>query len=214
MFGGGTRPDPAYAPARPPDPPVLTQPDGSIYEAGYELRLFEDYRAHKVGDILTVMLVETTDASKSASTKASKSTSMDIQNPTLFGQQAGLANPVNLGITKLGNLAFNSDTSHDFSGSGSSTQSNSLQGTIAVVVSEVLANGNLIVQGEKIIALNQGDEFVRLSGIVRPRDISANNTILSTQVANAHISYGGKGTINSANILGWLAKFFLTFWPL
>jgi flagellar L-ring protein FlgH len=204
---GGTRPDPDYAAVRPAEPVSSTLPDGTIYRAGFGLRLFEDNRAREVGDILIVILMESTDAQKSASTDASKQSNLAVSNPTLFGT------PVNLGNSGISNLQFGADSTQDFKGSGSSSQSNSLNGSIGVVVSEVLSNGNLVVRGEKIIALNQGDEHVRLSGIVRAQDISPDNTVLSTQVANANISYGGKGTVNAANVLGFLSKFFFLFLP-
>jgi flagellar L-ring protein precursor FlgH len=99
-------------------------------------------------------------------------------------------------------------SSSEFAGNGSSNQSNSLTGAIAVQVARVLPNGNLIVQGEKWLALNKGEEFIQLRGIVRPQDISATNTIPSTLVADARISYGGTGVISRANSPGWFSKFF------
>lgn len=201
-----TRPDPAYQPVEPQRlerPPVQ---NGSLYSAA-SVSLFDDLRAARAGDILTVILTESTDASKSASTVTAKQNDVEIGNPTLFGT------PLDLGGEKVSNLGMNLNSSQEFSGNGASTQSNSLQGRISVVVAEVLPNGNLVIRGEKILGLNQGDEFVRVSGIVRPVDVRPDNSVLSTQIANARIEYGGNGPVSSASIVGWLAKFFLTFSP-
>ena len=103
-------------------------------------------------------------------------------------------------------MLFRSDS--EFEGSGSSNQSNSLTGAIAVQVSRVLPNGNLMIQGEKWLALNKGEEFIQLRGIVRPEDVSSQNTIPSTMVADARISYGGTGMIDQANSPGWISRFF------
>ena len=102
-----------------------------------------------------------------------------------------------------------------FDGEGDSAQSNTLDGDITVSVVGVLPNGNLVVQGEKWITINQGDEYIRLQGIVRPVDISTDNTVLSTKVGNAQIAYGGTGVLADTNRQGWLTRFFSTvIWPL
>jgi flagellar L-ring protein precursor FlgH len=200
-----TRPDPDYAAAMPEPIPQMAEPNGSIYQDGHDVRLFEDIRAHRVGDILTIMLTESTDAQKSATTNASKENNVSVTNPTLFGK------PFDRGDK---NLEIGAQSTQEFAGGGSSAQSNRLEGQIAVTVTEVFPNGNLRVRGEKIIALNQGDESVRVSGIVRSRDISPQNSVLSTQIADARISYGGRGTVSNSNMLGWLSKFFMVLLPL
>jgi flagellar L-ring protein precursor FlgH len=114
----------------------------------------------------------------------------------------------------LDDLGLSTDSSSEFEGEGKSNQSNHLIGSIAVTASQVLPNGNLLVQGEKWIQINQGGEFVRLKGIVRPYDVSSRNTVLSTHVADAKISYGGRGTLDEANVTGWMARFFMSpLWP-
>lgn len=199
-----TKPDPNFTTAY----PVVTKPipnsNGSIYQDGYNMTLFEDSKARHIGDIILVTLVESTNASKSASTSTSKESSMELGAPTLFGG----------GVTHNGVpiLSGALDATKSFDGAGDSKQSNSLSGTIAVTVSEVLPNGYLVVRGEKVISLNQGNEYVRFSGIIRPQDISARNTVFSTQVANAQIVYGGEGVIASANSMGWLERFFQSSW--
>jgi len=201
-----TRPgEPEFAPVRPAMQQPAVQHNGSIYMSSVPRPLFEDIKARQVGDLLTVILDEQTDASKSASTGITKDNTTDITAPTILGQTPKLnGNPLSTGL----------ESSTDFSGEADSTQSNKLQGSITVTVSEVLPNGNLRIQGEKWIAINQGDEYVRLRGIVRPSDIGPSNTVLSTRVADAKITYRGKGAVADSNAAGWLARFFLSpIWP-
>ncbi len=181
-------------------PPPTPRTDGAIYQAGQNLELFADLKARRVGDVLTIRLTESTAASKSAATKTAKTTAVNNTGPTLFGKT-----PTAGGIP-LFTTALNGASSFD--GEGSSTQGNSLAGSITVTVLEVQANGNLVVQGEKTVKLNQGDEFVRLSGVVRRADIATDNTVTSDKIADAHISYSGKGVIDSSQRMGWLARFF------
>lgn len=197
---------PDFMPVAPvlPVPPEYNR--GGIFQAGQGAALFEDNKARRIGDILTVLLTERTEASKSANTSTSKSNSIDLANPTVFGRV-----PTRGGIPLFNASA---EANRSFGGEGISTQSNELDGSIAVVVAEVLANGNLVVQGEKWLSLNQGDEFIRLRGIVRPVDIRANNTIPSTEVANIQIAYGGRGAVADSNSPGWLSRFFNSpVWP-
>ncbi len=191
-----------------PLPPSRTD-NGSIYQAGYSAALFEDVRAHTVGDILTVVLTEETKASKTASTSVSKENTTDVQNPTLFGKALSLGSITD---KKLPSLEQQLSSSKDFSGSGKSDQSNKLSGSIQVIVIEELPNRYLRIAGEKTLTINQGDERVRLTGIVRPQDIRVDNSIPSTRVANAMITYSGSGMVADANDMGWLARFFNSKW--
>ncbi|MBL4782135.1 MAG: flagellar basal body L-ring protein FlgH [Porticoccaceae bacterium] len=177
------------------------QNTGSLYQAGYDMVLFEDQRASRVGDIIQVLLVEQMDAAKTTKTEIDKDSKSSLSAPTLFGE---LLDDLGLGI----------DSSSEFEGEGKSNQSNHLSGSIAVTVAHVLPNGNLMVQGEKWIQINQGGEYIRIKGIVRPSDVSSNNTVLSTHVADARISYGGKGSLDEANVTGWVVRFFMSpLWP-
>jgi len=110
-------------------------------------------------------------------------------------------------------LANSVDTTQKFDGSGDSTQSNSLTGNVTVTVVEVLANGNLVVRGEKTLRINQGDEYLRVSGVVRPADVSSDNSVISTQLADARIAYSGSGFVADSNSMGWLARFVNSWWP-
>lgn len=179
--------------------------NGSLYmETGGSL--FDDIRANRRGDILVVSLVERTDAVKSSSTNVSRSSSVDVGNPVLGGETREIGRGSNLG--------FNLDSDSTFAGGSDSDQSNSLTGTIAVTVTEVLPGGNLLVEGEKWLSLNRGREFIRLRGIVRPVDIDPSNTVPSTRIANAEITYSGTGAGADANSQGWLSRFFIgKIWP-
>lgn len=192
------RPDPAFATVLPPETSVdnPVQRNGAIYQTGQVDNMFVDSRPYRVGDILTVVLQESTNASKSAATTTGKS------------QTASLATPSVLGLNGLSRLSGSLSGDRSFKGDGTSSQKNSLTGQISVTVARVLSNGSLVIQGEKYLGINQGSEYVKLSGIVRPQDITPNNTVISTRIANAHIAVGGTGALNDANNMGWLARFF------
>jgi len=220
LLGGcasnGLQPDPAYAPTRPLAAPPPESRNGAIYQAGYAVSLFEDQRAQRVGDLLTVQLVENTIASKEAKTNTKRDSSTSVSSPTLLGStpQFNVPGILPLASNRDNTLAAEIDSNSDFKGSGDSSQKNSLIGSITVTVAEVLPNGYLMIRGEKLIALNQGDEYVRISGIVRPADIRPDNSVISTKVGSAQISYGGKGQVADANAAGWLARFFISaLWP-
>ncbi|MFN2329786.1 MAG: flagellar basal body L-ring protein FlgH, partial [Chromatocurvus sp.] len=164
----------------PPEPPVpeTDQANGSIYQAATGISLFGDVKARRVGDTLIIQLAERTNASTSASTSTSKNSSANIDNPTLFGEQFTRGEGIPLFQTELG-------ASRDFDGEGDSAQSNNVEGNISVTVYRRLPNGNLIVRGEKWITVNQGREFLRVAGIVRPADIGADNSVPSFKLADA-----------------------------
>ncbi len=206
------RRDPAYAATRPVVPPPPPSGNGAIYQAGYEHSWFEDMRARRVGDMLTVKLVEKTDASKSATTSAKKTNATSITNPTLLGSTPQFNTPglLPLASNRNNNLGFALQSSNDFSGEGDSTQKNQLIGDITVTVAEVLPNGYLLVRGEKRIGINQGNEYIKVSGLVRPADIDATNTVLSTRLADPTLVYVGDGAVAESNAMGWFARFFIS----
>jgi flagellar L-ring protein precursor FlgH len=199
-----SREEVSYAPTLPNEAYAETAPaDGAIYHASQNMELFPDPRAHRAGDILTIVLVENTQASKKASTKTSKTSSAELAAPTVAG----------VGATLNGKpFSFGLGGERGFAGDGESTQSNRLSGDITVTVAQRLANGNLVVRGEKLLTINQGQEVVRVSGIVRPQDITTDNTVPSTRVANANIAYTGRGSLADANEQGWLSRFFNSKW--
>ena len=195
------QPDPQYAPVDLNAIKFKPLENGSIFQSGRSVRLFEDNKAFRIGDVLSVTLMEATNASKSAETNTDKDDEIDISASAIFGST---------GPTINGNLALTNqiETERAFSGGGDSAQSNSLRGEIAVTVVDVLPSGNLLVRGEKIIGLNQGSEFIRISGIVRPQDVSTDNIVVSSKIANSRIYYGGGGVIAESNTRGWLSRFF------
>lgn len=190
----------ATAPAEQTSPPPS---DGSIYHDMQNMELFNDARAHRIGDILTINLVEAMQASKKSETTTSKTDKVNVGAPQILGQSLRVAG-------QSANSTLNSANSFD--GAGSSTQSNQLSGQLTVTVAQRLANGNLLVRGEKWLTINQGQELIRISGIVRAQDIGQDNSVDSTRVADARITYTGRGTLNEANTQGWLAKFFNSKW--
>ncbi|MDP2783728.1 MAG: flagellar basal body L-ring protein FlgH [Sulfurimicrobium sp.] len=186
--------------------PVADAPggNGSIYQAGYTNRsLFEDRRARNVGDTLIIAINEKISASKKSSSKADRKGSSGMDVP-LLGTLSG-ANILKTPIS--------GSSESTFEGKGDSSANNAFTGTIAVTVIEVLPNGNLLVSGEKQMNINQGGEFVRFSGVVNPMNVSAANSVSSTQVADARMEYKGTGYIDEAQTMGWLSRFFLSVLP-
>jgi flagellar L-ring protein precursor FlgH len=173
---------------------------GAIYAQGTEVSLWENVTARNVGDTLTIRLEESTNAEKSVSTNTSKNSEAALTGPTIFGR------PVTVNGTPVLEGSLGNESS--FAGNGASKQSNALDGAISVTVAKRFANGNLLVRGQKWIAINSGKEFVRVQGIVRPADISPDNSVVSWKVADAYISYGGQGTVANASKPGWLYRFF------
>lgn len=198
--------DPEYAPVPPVVPQRQVQQTGAIYQAGFEHSWFENVRARRVGDILTVSLVEDTEAIHSNAGSVSRSNQVDIANPTLFGNSLNLKVPGT--DSSRFNGAFNLGSSSEFDGSGENTQNNEFTGSISVMVTEVLTNGYLRVRGEKRIQMTGGNEYIRVAGIIRPEDISTDNTVASTKIADATLTYVGDGQATSASTMGWLARFF------
>ncbi len=179
---------------------------GGIFQAANASNLFEDYKARRVGDVLNVILDERTNARKSSNASSSKESGVSLANPTIAGRPTTYN-----GIPLFG---ASIEGSRSFEGGSDAEQSNLLEGSVTVTVREVLPNGNLVVAGEKWVRINQGEEYVRLRGIVRPVDIRADNSVLSTKVANAQVAYGGTGTLSHSSSPGWATRFFNSpLWP-
>jgi flagellar L-ring protein precursor FlgH len=198
--------DPFYAPILPEIPRQKVTEDGSIFQSDMANNLFSDVKARRVGDIISVNLQENTRATKSAGTSTSKETDVQV-NPIV-----GLgANSINIGSEAI---QLGMGTTNEFEGDASTNQSNNLVGNISVTVVQVLANQNLLVRGEKWLTLNNGDEYIRLTGVVRPADVSPTNEIESTKIANARIQYSGTGSFATSQQEGWLSGFFSSeYWP-
>ncbi|WP_417659379.1 flagellar basal body L-ring protein FlgH [Pseudidiomarina sp.] len=195
-----------------PPPPVVVEPytaidipeyqqaeaNGAIFQAhhGY-IPLFEDQRPRRAGDIITIVLEEQVSATKNSSSQSSRASNMGLD---LEGLPDALED--------LAEYGFTVGSANDFSGTGGSSASNQFSGIVTVQVVQVLPNGNLRVRGEKQVAINQGTEYIRFSGVVNPRSINGQNSVMSTAVAEARLEYIGDGYINDAQKQGWLQRFF------
>ena len=185
------------------DPPALPEPvvteaeredNGAIYQASQGTRMFENRTALRPGDIITIQLDEQTGASKNASTSINRGSNVNMGAPELFGREATVGgNPLSAGV----------DSDSGFDGSGNVDQGNELTGTLTAVVVDVHPSGNLVVQGRKKLTINHGDEYITLTGLVRPDDVAPDNTVSSERVANAQIAYTGTGTLAESNRMGW-----------
>ena len=204
LFAGCAQMQPPRPPAADDTPLPLPAPQarkgssGGVFLTEMPWSLTSDARAFRPGDVLTVVLQETTQATKRADTRFGKESSVEVTPAVVAGK------------TYKTDIALGA--SRDFNGSASSTQQNALQGSITLVVHEVLPNGLLRVQGEKSLYLNQGEEFVRVSGYVRAGDIDTDNRVSSQRIANARIAYAGSGALADANSAGWLTRFFASPW--
>ena len=178
---------------------------GSLFSAEVGVNLYDDRRAYRAGDIITVTLNERTVSSKSAETKIDKDGKVDFGEDSILGKLVDI---------KGHSLLTNVEQTRSFDGSGETDQQNRLQGSIAVTIADVMPNGLLVIRGEKWMTLTNGQEFIRISGLIRPDDVASNNTISSTKVADARISYSGTGDLAAANKQGWASRFFnSSVWP-
>lgn len=192
--------DPAWAPIHPKQQPEhYAAETGSLFSASRSTSLYDDSKPRGVGDIITVTLNESTKAAKSSDADLSKNNDASMDPLEVGGQQLTVGDY---------NFSYNLSNDNSFSGSAAANQSNSISGSITVEVVEVLANGNLVIRGEKWLTLNTGDEYIRLSGTIRPDDISYDNTIASNRISNARIQYSGTGTQQDMQEPGFLARFF------
>lgn len=178
---------------------------GSLFSAEVGVNLYDDRRAYRAGDIITVTLNERTVSSKSAETKIDKDGTVEFGEDSILGRLVDI---------KGNSLLTNVDQTRSFDGSGETDQQNRLQGSIAVTIADVMPNGLLVIRGEKWMTLTNGQEFIRISGLIRPDDVASNNTVSSTKVADARISYSGTGDLAAANKQGWASRFFnSSVWP-
>lgn len=176
---------------------------GAIYQPGYGRPLFEDRRARHIGDTITINLVERNNAQKNANASAGRESSLT----------GGITASSKLPLGGLAGLNAEAGVTSDFTGTGAAAANNVFNGTITVTVIDVYPNGNLLVSGEKMVAINQGNEFIRFSGVINPNMVTAANTVQSTQVADARIEYRGSGFIDESNTMGWLQRFFVAILP-
>lgn len=206
IIGGKKKPPEDFTAARAPIAPPPLPANGAIFQpgAGYAA-LYEGARARRVGDPLTIVLVEKTAGSKSADSKldSSGSAGLSLTPPTTGA----------LSLFKSTSGSASASGTRGFTGTGTADQANSLTGEVSVTVAEVYPNGTMLVQGQKRVTLNRGDEYVQIKGLVRTADIDADNRVLSTRVADAKIAYTGKGDVARASRQGWLGRFFSVVSP-
>jgi flagellar L-ring protein precursor FlgH len=184
-----------FEPTVPATAPAPRPADGSIFSGSGYAPLYTGARARAVGDALTILLVETTTTSKSVASQSQKTGGISITPP------------------KTGPLAYDADalnasTNSTFKGQGNASQTSSLGGSLSVTIAEVRPNGTALIRGEKRMLLSQGNEWIQVSGIVRLVDIDENNTLPSSRVADARITYSGRGALQRASKQGWLGQFF------
>ena len=177
--------------------------NGAIFQAGYSRPLFEDRRARFVGDTITIKITESTTASAKSNNKLDKSNT----------SKAGISALTGLPGQSLLGLNMNASSSNAFSGKGEAANNNIFTGSITATVIDVMPNGNLLVSGEKQLAIGHEQEYVRISGVVNPSFVDFSNSIDSSKVADARIEYKSAGQISEGQIMGWLARFFLNVLP-
>jgi flagellar L-ring protein precursor FlgH len=206
--------DPSFAPVV---APTIVKPKpitGSLFVPGYGVSLFGNTNAHRVGDIITVVLDERTVSSKSSTVGVDKDSSLSLLENgagTLLGKDLTKKIPL------IGDISLPTSANHSrqFEGDASADQSNRLQGNISVTITDVMPNGNLVIRGEKWLKLNTGDEYIRISGMLRSLDVGLDNMVSSTKLANARIAYSGTGELADSQRQGWLGRFFNgPYWPL
>ena len=206
------------------NPPVETFPEpalraeGSLFDSDSpHLNLFADTKAHRVGDIVTINIVENSRASKNAATTAGRSNTIQARTNALMGYE----NPTNVPLIGgiFDSLNYNPNAGVDvsynaaFSGSGTTSRNENMNARLSARVIQVLPNGNLVIRGSQEILVNNERQYITVQGVVRPNDITADNTVLSTYIADARIDYSGQGDISRKQREGWLSRFFDTVWP-
>lgn len=177
--------------------------NGSIYQAASSRPLFEDRRARYVGDTITVKITESTTASTKSNNKLDKSN-------TATASISGLSGLPGKGLV---GLDLDAKSANAFSGKGEAANNNIFTGNMTVTVIDVMPNGNLLVSGEKQVAIGHEQEFVRISGVINPSFVDAFNTVESSKIADARFEYKSAGQISDGQVMGWLARFFLSVMP-
>ena len=191
-----------------PQPKPADYSNGSIWQSS-SVNLTDDLKARRRGDIITIIISETASASKEAKTGTSRDSSVGAGIPNFIGLEKGI---LKSNFSDLANIIkANANTS--FKGSGSTTRQENLNATIAARVVDVQPNGNLIIEGRRNIKVNEEDQIIVLEGTVRSRDISPDNTVNSIYVADARISYSGRGIISDNQSPGWLMNILNKIWP-
>ena len=197
---------PDFAPVQPVSADRTRVATGGIYNSRVSESWFGRGRNYQVGDVITVLLSESTQAKRSQDSKVSRDSSNNVVPKGLAAKAAGLAPGLLSGLKTDGGSISNT-------GTGTANQLATLEGSVAVTVVEVLANGNLVLRGEKQLALSEGSEVIQVAGTIRPEDVAPNNTVQSRRLANAQITYRGTGDLAAASRAGWATSGLLKLWP-
>ncbi|MCX8083858.1 MAG: flagellar basal body L-ring protein FlgH [Calditerrivibrio sp.] len=189
-------------------------PTASLWtDIGNSSALFLDYKGRTIGDIVIVKIVESSSATNSNSTSASKTSSYDMGITSLLGLPTHLGMKNFLGSGSPFNPDIQESTKNSFTGQGKKQKSDQVKATMAARVVDVLPSGNLVIEGQREIIVDQEKQVITVKGIIRQKDIDADNQVLSTAIADAQISYSGKGVISDANKKGWLSNIIDWIWP-
>jgi len=206
LAGCATTPDSIIhkaPPARQPEPVTVAQ-SGGIFQVNTYRPIFEDSRARHIGDNIIIVINEKTSAAKQGAGSSSKNSSVSYSAPQIFGLSSGVT----------GKLGVSASGENKFEDKGAASSSNNFSGTIGVTVIDVLPNGNLLVSGEKQVALDRGAEFIRFSGIVNPVNIGLGNVVSSTLVSDARVEYRTNTRLDASDVMSQLTRFFLSVLPL
>jgi flagellar L-ring protein precursor FlgH len=188
--------------------PTYSNP-GSLFNEQEAQYLFSDSRARRVGDIVTVKVVESSTGTNTANTTAKRDSSTELTVSSLFGRTAM---PVAGGLIGSEPL-FATETSRDFQGDGTTTRRNTITATVAARVINVMPDGLLQIEGARETKVNNETQYLVVSGLIRSRDVSADNSVLSTQIADAQIAYYGKGVVSDRQRPGWFSRLLDNVWP-
>lgn len=203
---------PALSPeALAPAEPVQRGLEGSLFAQAQPVNLYRDLKAYQLGDIVTINIVETSQASKQAQTDASRSSSLTAGISALLGYENSL--PHKPGATFTPGTAIKGSLGSDFTGSGQTSRKESMTAQMSARVAKVLPNGDLVIRGAKEIMVNHEKQYMLLQGVIRPTDIASDNTILSSYIADARIEYIGEGVVTDKQKPGWLTRFMEKIWP-
>lgn len=201
----------SIAPDMPSPEPEPHRLEGALYAQNMPVKIFSDCRALNIGDIVTVNIVETSSASKKAATKTGRSTSVSGGISAMLGYEKAIEDR---NSRFSGSSMIEGGIASDFDGSGSTSRNSTVTASISCRVANVLPNGNLAIRGSREVRVNNETQYMILTGVIRPEDIAANNSILSSYVADARITYTGRGVLSEKQSPGWLARILDYIWPL
>lgn len=190
------------------------KPTASLWtDMGNNGTMFLDYKARRIGDVVIVRIVETSSASNSSSADTSKTTNYQAGITDFMGLPLNMGSNNFMGSGNAFSPSIGANTANTYSGQGRTTKSDRVTATIAARIIDIMPSGNLVIEGNREIVIDQEKQTITLKGIVRQKDIDASNTVSSTAIADAQITYSGAGSTSSAIKKGWLARVIDVIWP-